>query len=340
MTHRFFKYGMAVSLAGILVLPSFFGREQAFGAEALPDNGTELAASEAGRAGDKANGDLICLDISQGDIYISSDGYRTGDDQTETAFDGVYLIQGNSREDYGIYILDGNHTVILDDLNIDQRTLSQCCPMTVGEDCGLTLYLHGDNVLFAGSGYGGLEVGDGAWVDIQGFGLGSLSLMAYPENTGDGLMGTSAIELAEDAKVSYPRTLGDDDEVDIYTGDNRLSPEKVCAYNKEPYLQIMYSVSHKCTVLSPEADCTHGQYCLECGREVRGKKPHTVGQAATCTQGAICSVCGERIGEPLGHRGVWKLAQESGDGRYRQEVMVCTVCHETLYRTVDNKENK
>ena len=334
MAHRFFKY--CIGLAGIVALSSFFVPEQAIASQLFP----EVVLSSEEEAGDALKNDVVCLDISQGDIYISSEGYSREDDGTLTAFEGVYRISGNSREDYGIYILDGSHTVILDDLTIDQRTLRQCCPMIVGEDCDLTLYLHGDNVLFAGAGYSGLVVRDGASVEIQGFGLGSIALMAYPENTGEGLVGTSAIDVEEDACIQYPETIGDEDEIDIYTGDNRLSPERACTYNEEPYLQITYSVSHRCTVLSPEADCTHSQYCLECGREVRGKTPHIIGSAATCTEGATCSVCGETVGDALGHRGVWKLDQVSGNGRYRREVMICTVCHETLYRTVDTGENK
>ena len=60
---------------------------------------------------------------------------------------------------------------------------------------------------------------------------------------GGELEGTSAINIPEDAAVTYPSSPETGDVVNMYTGNNRLSPEKVTAYKAEPYLQIRYSIS-------------------------------------------------------------------------------------------------
>ncbi|HIQ99478.1 MAG TPA: hypothetical protein IAB23_07355 [Candidatus Scybalocola faecavium] len=282
--------------------------------------------------------DLVCLDISKGSIYITDTGYRVGDSTTETAFDGIYKISGNTREAYEIHVLEGDHVMIMDHVSIDQRTLEDGCPLTVAQDCGVELYLQGDNALFAGAGNGAISLEEDSYLDISGFGQGILSLMAYPANIDGDLEGISAIDVGKDAKITYPAALDTEDTVAMYTGDNRLTPEKAKTYEGEPYLQIRYSIRHHCTRFSQEADCTHAQYCLECGREVAPVKPHVMGTPATCTEPAHCGVCGCVMGEPSGHKGVWKLERELYDGKVRQESMVCTVCHETLYRTVNAEE--
>ncbi len=281
---------------------------------------------------------MVCLDISEGSIYITDTGYRIGEGGEETSFDGIYKISGNTREDYEIHVLEGEHVVIMDHMSIDQRTLEDGCPLTVAGDSVLNLYLQGDNSLFAGAGNSAIELGEDARLDIEGFGQGIFTLMAYPANMGGELEGTSAINIPEDAAVTYPSSPETGDVVNMYTGNNRLSPEKVTAYKAEPYLQIRYSISHHCTRFSPEADCTRAQYCLECGREVAPKTAHVLGTQATCTEAARCANCGCIMGEPLGHKGVWKLEKELYGGLVRQESMVCTVCHETLYRTVNAEE--
>ena len=43
------------------------------------------------------NGDIVCLDISEGSIYITDTGYRIGEGGEETSFDGIYKISGNTR---------------------------------------------------------------------------------------------------------------------------------------------------------------------------------------------------------------------------------------------------
>ncbi len=279
--------------------------------------------------------DIVCLDISQGSIYITDTGYRIGDSEEETAFDGIYKISGNTRDAYGIYVLEGDHVVIMDHISIDQRTLAEGCPLTVAEECDVNLYLQGDNSLFAGAGNSAITLEEDSQLDISGFGQGILSLLAYPANIDGVLEGTSAIEMIGEAKISYPEAADTEDTVAMYTGDNRLNPEKAVSYDGEPYFQIRYSIRHYCTLFSQEADCTRAQYCLECGREAVSIRPHVMGTPATCTEPAYCGVCGYVMGEPSGHKGVWKLEKELYGGKVRRESMVCTVCHEALCRTVN-----
>lgn len=296
---------------------------------------SNAAAPQEGILPETGKLDMVCLDISGGSIYISDSGYRIGDDAEEIQFQGVYKITGNSQEDYGIKILGGEHTVILDNMDIDQRTLRQCYPLVVEKDSTLHLYLRGENTLFAGSGYGGITLSEGASMDIRAFGQGTLSLLAYPEKYGEALIGTSAIEISENATVTYPCGEGGCDEVLMYAGTNRLSSTEISRYESQPYLKIQYSIGHECCLLSEPADCTHAQYCLECGREVAPRAEHVPGAAATCTQPQTCEVCHEVLAGPLGHRGVWKAESIVRDGKvYCQEVMTCTVCEETLVRDV------
>ena len=79
MAHRFFKY--CIGLAGIVALSSFFVPEQAIASQLFP----EVVLSSEEEAGDALKNDVVCLDISQGDIYISSEGYSREDDGTLTA---------------------------------------------------------------------------------------------------------------------------------------------------------------------------------------------------------------------------------------------------------------
>lgn len=291
------------------------------------------AENADGHSGEDTMNDMVCLDISQGSIYISASGYRIGESSPEIAFQGVYKITGNSEEAHGIEILSGEHTVILDNMDIDQRTLRQCYPMLVGADSVLHLYLRGENTLFAGSGYGGITLAEGADMDIQGFGQGTLSLLAYPEKNGDSLVGTSAIDISETSTVTYPCGQEGCDEVMMYAGANRLSNTQIFQYDNQPYLKIQYSITHECHLLSEPANCLRSQYCLECGREVAGKTAHVPGAAATCTEPQLCTVCQEVLTPPTGHFGVWKAESVERDGKIiQQEVMTCTICGKTLVR--------
>lgn len=283
--------------------------------------------------------DLVCLDISQGSIYISDNGYRVGDNTEIVPFQGVYKIIGQTQKEYGIKILNGEHTVILDNVDIDQRTLRGCYPLNVEKDSILHLYMRGENALFAGSGYSGITLGQGAKVELQGFGQGTLHLLANPDKINDSLLGASAISIADKSIVSYFSQKKSCDEFIMYAGTNRLSICKVQEYNNEPYLKIQYNVEHDCHMLSAPADCTRGQYCLECGREVAPESQHTPGPEATCTQAQICQICGEVLKEPLGHQGVWKEETGVGNGKaFRREKMICTVCGEVLVRNCDAGE--
>lgn len=290
-------------------------------------------------AGGNESVDIVSLDISQGSIYISDKGYYVGDEPEVIPFQGVYKITGQTQEKYGIKILDGEHTVILDNVDIDQRTLRGCYPLNIEKDSILHLYMRGENALFAGSGYSGITLGQGAKVEFQGFGQGTLHLLANPEIINDSLLGTGAIGISDNSVVSYFSQKKICDEFIMYAGTNRLSYCEIQEYNNEPYLKIQYNIEHDCHLLSSPADCTRGQYCLECGREVAPESRHTPGAKATCTQAQKCQICGEVLKEPLGHQGVWKEETEIRNGKtYRLEKMICTVCGEELVRNCEAGE--
>lgn len=274
--------------------------------------------------------DFVCLDISDGDIFISETGYRTGDAEEETEFSGVYKISGSVEEAYGVYIESGEHRIIFDRVSIDQRLLKDCCPLTIEDGCSVDLYLDGENTLYAGAGCDGIHLGKEAVLHIHGTNQGSLRVMGNPKLTGRRLTGDCAVRLLEDSKMIFPELVKEDDVLHIYAGVHRQDYKEVSEYNNQPYLRIDYEISHECKHFSKEADCITAQYCLECGREVHPIKSHIKVCEATCTQDALCANCGEVIEKALGHQGVWK--KQYAFGRYT-ETMVCTCCGETVIRS-------
>lgn len=281
--------------------------------------------------------EYVELDISKGSIVITEDGYCYGNDPKAT-FSGVYLITGRSNEAYGVEVAGGTHTLVFKDLVIDQRTLQDCFPLVIDKNACVNLNLHGDNVLYAGSGNSGIFLESGAALDMDGYGNGSLSMLAYPVMKADRVFGARAVEVADGASISYP-TAKEGILVELYGGMNRKDYSQIFAYSGQPYLRIEFSNEHTEHVLSAEPDCRHDQICTLCGVVVGEKKSHTPGAPATCTKPQVCTVCGATIREALDHKGVWKVMEYMDYGLYRRETMICNICGETLSRivVVDNQ---
>lgn len=283
-------------------------------------------------ADDETEQEYVELDISKGKVLITEDGYCYGDNAS-VPFTGVYLITGRSNEAYGIEVASGKHTLVFNDLVIDQRTLHDCFPLIIDKDATVDLNFHGDNVLYAGSGNSGILVNSGAVLDMDAYGSGTISMLSYPVMKDDHVYGERAVAVADGASISYP-TAADCDLVEMYAGMDRKDFGRILTYSGQPFLRIEFSVEHTEHKLSAEPDCTHDQICTLCGEVIREKKSHTPGAAATCTQPQVCTVCGAVIREKLDHRGVWKVVEYVDYGLYRRETMTCSICGETLSRTV------
>ena len=95
----------------------------------------------------------VTLDISQGSILITSAGYSINGE--ETAFVGPYILTGteNGTTYNNVQIESGTHTIILDDLNIDN--VNQGWGIAIGkkyqtEPINVTMTFAGENTIRAG----------------------------------------------------------------------------------------------------------------------------------------------------------------------------------------------
>lgn len=278
--------------------------------------------------------DYVALDISEGSIEISAQGYRIGDASEAVLFTGAYYITGSTEDAHSIVVLDGEHTLIWKDVVMDQRTEKDCCPLKVCKDAAVDLNLSGHNILYAGSGRSGIELESGGELNMEGYGNGSLSVLAFPDRTNGIVHGSRAVDVPTGSVINYPQgSYGDS--VELYCGISRKETKQVFVYSGQTYLRIEFDVAHKEHTLSAEPSCSHGQICLLCGEEVYPAVGHTLGKILSCTEPQRCMVCGEIAAPAPGHQGVWKVTGYSANRKVRKEMLTCTVCGKVVYRNVD-----
>lgn len=278
----------------------------------------------------------VHLDISEGSIVISENGYTLGDMAEEIPFVGVYYITGTADDGAGIVVKSGAQTLLIKDLEVDQRTKDGCCPIEIQSDAKVFLNINGDNILYAGSGRSGIELDENAALVMNVYGEGSLAVMAYPEWRDNRIYGSRAIDVPLSASIDYP--YGEDgDRVNMYCGIGRREYKKVHAYSGQMFLNIEFDMHSKEHVLSEYADCLKAQICLHCAKELNAMTDHTVENHATCTDAGLCTVCGVTVEEALGHKGAWRVTGYSGDKVWRYETLTCKVCKEILTREVKIK---
>ncbi len=297
-----------------------------FSVVAAPSEKEEMPDKEA----------YVHLDISKGSIVISETGYTIGDDETETAFAGVYYITGTAPDRAGIVVESGVHTLLIKDLEIDQRTEDGCCPMEIDSDAEVQLNINGDNILYAGSGRSGIELNEESVLDINVYGEGSISVMSYPEWKFNRVYGSQAVDVPLSASIDYPYG-EDEDRVDMYCGIGRREFKKVYVYSGQMFMLLDFDMRSREHVVSADANCLKTQICLHCAKELDATTEHVVENPATCTEDGVCSVCEIVVEEALGHKGAWRVTGYSGDKVWRYETLTCKRCKEVLNREVKIK---
>ncbi len=278
----------------------------------------------------------VHLDISQGSIVISETGYTIGNMEEEIAFSGVYYITGTAPDGAAIIVKSGSHTLLIKDLEIDQRTEDGCCPVEIGPKAEVELNINGDNILYAGSGRSGIELNEDAVLDINVYGEGSLSVMSYPEWRSNRIYGSRAVDVPLSASIDYPQ--GEEgDRIDMYCGIGRKEFKKVFVYSGQMYMNLTFDMQSQEHVVSEKADCLKTQICLHCAEELDVTTEHTVEKHATCTEAGVCAVCKTVVEEPLGHKGAWRVIGYTDDKVWRLETLTCKICKELLNREVKIK---
>lgn len=114
--------------------------------------------------------DDVKLDLTKGDIEISTDGYRqSGGDLKDGPEDGSYIITSGGKEtSHVVTILSGkNHNITFDQVNIRTATGTGCNPLYIAPKAKASLTLKGTNVLYS-EGYAGIAVPENATLKIAG----------------------------------------------------------------------------------------------------------------------------------------------------------------------------
>ena len=107
------------------------------------------------------------LDITQGDITITANGYTVGDATTETEFTGSYKITGNSTSTgNSIVVTGGVQNITLENVSIS----SSGCAFALQNGANVTLNLVEDNTLQSGGMNAGIHVPAGTALTIAGEG--------------------------------------------------------------------------------------------------------------------------------------------------------------------------
>ncbi|MBP2072299.1 S-layer homology domain-containing protein [Thermoanaerobacterium butyriciformans] len=111
-----------------------------------------------------ASENFVTLDISKGNIVITSTGYSQNSSK-EIPYTGKYILTGSTTKN-SVDIKSGTIYVVLKNLNIDLFDSAENSAFTVDPDAVANLMLSGINKLKGGIGYSGLNVLAGAKVII------------------------------------------------------------------------------------------------------------------------------------------------------------------------------
>ena len=88
-----------------------------------------------------------------------------------------------------------------------------------------------------------------------------------------------------------------------------------------------------------EATCTEPKTCTECG-ETEGEPLGHTWVEATCTEPKTCTVCGATEGKANGHTVVeWSIVKEAACDEEGIENGICSVCGETVERSIPKVEH-
>ncbi len=143
------------------------------------------------------------LDLTKGDIEISSDGYRQGDGKKKTgpASGDGYIITTNGKEtDHVVTVTSGKkHDIMFDEVEINTASGGGYNPLYIAPDAKAALTLKGENILHSG-GYAAIAVPEGASVEITAQRGGTLEARTDTPDSGSGIGGTSKDNGGKDTK--------------------------------------------------------------------------------------------------------------------------------------------
>lgn len=155
--------------------------------------------------------DPVTLDIADGGITISADGYKQGDAQDETSHKGAYIITGRtSEEGHRISVTSGTHDITLDGVFIDlssyfcSSTVQMNCPFSVEKNGNVVLTLKNTTTLKAGkyryssiseniSGNSGILIQENGSLTIRG--TGSLNVSGGAQKMGNCISGEGSLTI-------------------------------------------------------------------------------------------------------------------------------------------------
>ena len=133
----------------------------------------------------RVNTSPVTLNVGNGNIVITSTGYKAGNSSTETAYTGEYIIEGrytwysgDTGYSHRISVTGGNHTITLNGVYIqfengghgNGRFNPGTGTLSVNGSSKVTLNLKGTNTLIGGEFRAGLNVTENAELTIEGDG--------------------------------------------------------------------------------------------------------------------------------------------------------------------------
>lgn len=137
--------------------------------------------------------DNVELDLTKGDIVISTDGYTQdgGDEKDGPESGGSYIITSGGKEtEHVITVVSGKkHSITFNKVHINTKTGSGYNPFYIASIAKVNLTLRGENILESKE-YAGIAVPEGANLKIQAQSGGTLETWTSAPASGAGIGGT------------------------------------------------------------------------------------------------------------------------------------------------------
>ena len=137
--------------------------------------------------------DNVELDLTKGDIVISTDGYTQdgGSEKEGPGSDGSYIITSGGKEtDHVVTVVSGKrHSITFNKVRINTNMGSGYNPLYIASIAKVSLTLRGENILTSRE-YAGIAVPEGASLQIQAQSGGTLEAWASVPSSGAGIGGT------------------------------------------------------------------------------------------------------------------------------------------------------
>lgn len=147
--------------------------------------------------------DNVELDLTKGDIVISTDGYTQdgGSEKEGPGSDGSYIITSGGKEtDHVVTVVSGKrHSITFNKVRINTNMGSGYNPLYIASIAKVSLTLRGENILTSRE-YAGIAVPEGASLQIQAQSGGTLEAWASVPSSGAGIGGTLKNNKGKDEK--------------------------------------------------------------------------------------------------------------------------------------------